>query len=148
MMPADPITAVALVERWIYLQLTQDSAIIGQVADRIYAGLAPESSTYPLVVYQYYSGQETVAPGFRRVLSQVRYLVRCADRTGSIAALDVLAARVDVLLHGQTYQWDGGALQLGCQRERVMSMPGQVAGVQTREIVQEYLLVVEEAGSR
>jgi hypothetical protein len=144
----DPFTAVALAERWIFQQLSQDEVILGLVGDRVYAGLAPEGSSYPLVVYQFYTGQDTTAPGFRRVLSQVRYLVRCADRVGSIAALDQIAARCDALLHGQTYQWESGALQLGAQRERVMSTPAQIAGMQTREIVQEYLIVVEEAGSR
>lgn len=142
-----PLTATGLAEQWLYQTLNADSALQALVGTQIYAGEAPQGATYPLVTFASLGGPDTTAPGFRRVLTQLRYAVHVADRVGSIALIDQISARVDALLHGKTYQWpNGGGYQLGCQRERQMVMSAAVAGVATRELVSTYLLVLQEAG--
>lgn len=139
-----PLTASGLAESWIEGALSGDDALSALVGERIYAGVAPQGATYPLVTFASLGGADTTAPGFRRILTQFRYALHCADRVGSIAALDAVAARVDALLHGKTAQWASGAFALGCQRERQMVLASQEAGVPTREIVLIYLLVIQE----
>lgn len=142
----DAVSASGLVEQWIYGVLSTDSTLAGLVSTQIYAGVAPEGATYPLITYQSLGGVDTTAPGFMRVLTQFRYAVHCADRVGSILGLDAIAARVDTLLHGQTHAFSSGAFTVATQRERQMVMADQVAGVPTRDIVSIYLLIMQEAG--
>lgn len=143
-MPA-VLSATGIAEAWIYQQLANDSTLRGLVGSQVYAGVAPEGATYPLIVLQSLGGVDTTAMHFSRVLSQFRYAVHCADRVGSIFNLDALAARVDALLHGGENVPVNGGYMLACQRERQMALANQVAGVQTREITSTYLLVVQEA---
>lgn len=145
-MIAEVVLAPSLAEAWLYGTLSADPALAALVGDRIYAG-ETEDTSYPLIVFSALGGLDTTAPGFRRVLSTLRYGVHCADRVGSILRLDAMAARVDALLHGQTYQWTSGARLLSCLREQQIVLSGAVAGVQTREIVQTYVLQVQEAAA-
>lgn len=143
----DPITPPGLVAQWMYSTLAADSALQALVGTRIYGGIAPEGSTYPLITFNSVSGVDTTALGFHRVLTQARYDVHMADRVGSILGLDRIAGRVDALLHGKTYQWAEGALMLGALREDIIERPGAIAGVQTRELIATYLVVVREASA-
>ncbi len=139
--------ASSLAEAFIYGTLAADALLALLVGPRIYAGIAPEAETtiYPLITFTSVGGVDMTAPGFRRVMTTVRYAVHCADRVGSLLALDAVAARVDALLQGQTYQWSNGARLLACTREQDMVLAGAIAGVQTRDIVQTYMLQVQEA---
>jgi hypothetical protein len=98
-----------------------------------------------MVVFSSMGGVDTTAMAFSRVLSQFRYGVHCADRVGSVLSLDAIAARVDVLLHGQKNVPVNGGYMLASQRERQITLRDVVAGVQTRELVNTYLLIVQEA---
>jgi hypothetical protein len=144
-MPPSVVSAVALAESWIYWVLSNDATLAGLVGTQIYTGVAPEGATYPLLVVQYLSALDTVAMDNERVLTNIRYGVHCADRVGSILHLDAIAARVDQVLHGQSnYTFPTGAYMLNCQREQPISTFGEVAGVQTRELVNIYALVIQE----
>ena len=146
-MIAEPITAVSLAEAWIFERLSTDGPLSDLLGSRIYAGIAPEGTPYPLLTYQGISGVDTTAPGMRRVLTEMTYDIHMATREGSIAALDPIAARVDALLHGQqAYLFASGAYTVACQRTAVVPTWGQVAGVQTRELVATYEILVQEAG--
>ena len=138
-------TPSGLAEAWIYQQLANDATLRGLIGSQLYAGVAPEGATYPMVVVQYLSALDTTAMDNSRVLTNLRYAVHCADRVGSILGLDAIAARVDALLHGQrNFAFTSGARMLNCQRERPIVLFNQVAGVPTREVTNVYALVVQE----
>jgi hypothetical protein len=142
----DALTASGLSEQWIWTVLSNDATLAGLVGTQIYPGVAPEGATYPMVTYQSLGGVDTTAPGFHRVITQVRYAIHCADRVDSIMGLDAIAARVDALLHGQTYPFSGGAFMVAAQRERQIVMSDQVAGVLIKDLVSTYLIVIQELG--
>lgn len=138
-------SATGIAEAWIYQQLANDSTLRGLVGSQVYASEAPEAATYPLVVFSSMGGLDTTAMAFSRVLSQLRYGVHCADRVGSLWGIDGIAARVDFLLHGYKNVPVNGGYMLASQRERQIVLRGAVAGVQTRELVNVYYLVIQEA---
>ncbi len=144
-MIAEVSAASSLAEAFIYGTLAADALLALLVGDRIFAGVADEGTPYPLVTFQGVGGVDTTAPGFRRVMTTLRYAVHCADRVGSIAGLDAVAARVDALLQGGTYTWSNGSRLLACTREQTIVLGGAIAGVQTRDMVLTFMLQVQEA---
>lgn len=142
-----PLTSVAIAETWLFARLTTDPPLAALVGTRLFAGIAPEGTDYPLLTYQGATGADTTAPGMRRIITQMTYDVHMAVREASIAALDAIAARVDALLHGQqAYQFPSGAYTVACYRTALVPLAGQVAGVQTRELIASYTIIVQEAG--
>ena len=143
------MTAVLDAEAWLYSTLSNDSVLAGLLGlpttGGIYSTQAPEGASYPLVVYQLTQSTDANAPGFVRVLTEMVYAIHCADRVNSLANLDAIASRVDVLVHGQTVSLPGGALQLGSTRLRQHVLAGAVAGVPTRDLVSTYSIVIREA---
>ncbi len=137
-------SAVGLAEEWLYATLSGDTTLAGLVGSQIYAGEAPESASYPLIVFQLYSSLDADGSGFAYYLTVNQYLVTAADRVGSIAGLDTIARRIFELLHGQANVVLTNGAMLACQRERNITRPGVVAGVATRELAAIYQVVTQE----
>ena len=111
-------TAVGLAEQFLYQQLSTDAALAALVGTNIFARVIPEGVAYPAVVYQLYSSVDGIGSGFSYYLTTSMYVVRAADRVGSIAGLDAIMYRIRQLLHGQASIILAGGAMLACQRER------------------------------
>ena len=141
-------TAIGLAEVWIYDLLSADATLATLVGTNIYSTIAPKGATYPMVVFQALSAVDQYGMAFSRFQTNVRYVFHCADRIGSIlSTCDAIAKNVDRLIHGQTaILGSSGALELGSQRSNLTVMAGvDAAGVQYRELVATYDIVIKEA---
>ena len=71
------------VAEWLYARLTADATLGGLVGTRVYADLAPESAAFPMVVFQFQTGEDVDAAGGIRVLANTEWLIRGIDMTPS-----------------------------------------------------------------
>lgn len=140
---SDALSAPGLAEQWLQQVLGADSQLAALVGPRIYTRRVPQGGTYPAVVYAQLAGVDTTALGMIRALTRTRYAVKAVDQTASIVTLDAIARRVDQLLQGGVAQLANG-LQLGCIRLSILALDGAEQGIEYRQIVQTYEIVVKE----
>lgn len=99
-----PGKELALAEQWLYGVLVGDAALTAQVGGavdpRIYADVAPLNTASPWVVYQMQTPQgDVLGVGATRILTRAQYLVRGVAASTDLTRLDVIAERIDALLH-------------------------------------------------
>jgi hypothetical protein len=142
--------ATTLAEQWIYNQLAADAALVAAIATRvgggpaIYAGEADEGATYPLIVMAEITGEDwNTALGAIRTLSRQDYDVVVYGQRVGFTALDAIAKRIDLDLHGQTGVLAGGTIY-GCVRQRIFDRTESRQGVMYRRIHQTYRLTLKE----
>lgn len=112
------ISEIARIERWIYTILSTDGTIAAAVNNRIYAGIAPQDATYPLITYTPLSpGEDVDGPGAVRIWSAPLYLIRVITTGGSIAAIQSIADRIEALFQGARGGISDATIQF-CKRER------------------------------
>lgn len=140
---SDALSAVGIAEQWLATALGADIPLATLVGTRIYSRRMPQGGTYPAVVYAQTAGVDTTALGMIRALTRLRYAVKAVDQAASIVALDAIARRVDQTLQGATATLAGG-LQLGAVRLSILTLDGAEQGVEYRQLVQTYEIVVKE----
>lgn len=134
------LTAAA---QWLYATLAADATLGGLVSARIYADLAPESAAYPMLVFQFQSGEDLDAAGGIRVLANTEWLIRGIHTTTTYGgALGSIAARVDALLHAASGTAADG-LVIACTRTRPFQMAAVTDGVQYRHEGGFYTVIVQ-----
>jgi hypothetical protein len=142
-MNALPLTASGMSEAFIYQKLSGDTLVGAVVGGRIFTSIAPEGALPPYIVFAWQGGVDTTALGPYRTLSRLRYAVKVIGKDGSIAALDTLMRRVDTLLFGASADYSQGRV-LSCTRLQQMVLGDPDLGVQFRQLVNTYEIVVTE----
>ena len=85
---------------WIFKTLSEATALTAIVSDRIYEGVVLAKVTFPLVLFQPLEATDFAAIGAQRIWSEMLWLVRGVDCTGTLSGdLDSIAERIDALLH-------------------------------------------------
>ena len=140
---SDALSAPGIAEQWLAQQLSSDSQLAGLVGARIYSTIAPQGTSYPLVIYAALAGVDETALGMIRALTRLRYAVKAVHTAANLATLDAIARRIDQILQGNTASLAGG-LVLGCLRLTIVTLGHAEQGVQYRQIIQTYEIVVKE----
>ena len=129
-------------ETWLYGVLSGDATLAGLVSTRIYGYLAPNSATYPLVVYQYQAGSDLMGVGTARIWSDSVYVIKAIAKAETFGTLKTIADRIDTLLHAESGSATGGSV-VGCVRERAYSLVEVVDTVQLRHLGGIYRILVQ-----
>lgn len=115
------VTEPTLALRFVYALLRADATLTAIVPQaQIVKGEAEQGTAFPrILIRQLTAGPDQVAlDGFpTRVWSEPVLLVTVQDEGRSHARIDPAAARLDVLLHGQTYQSVTDGQIVSCFRE-------------------------------
>ena len=103
-------TETLAAEQALYTTLANDStlaAMLATTADNkpaIYAGHAPELSSYPFLFFAQISGVDQQPLMTLRAQSRFRYLISGINAVQDITALDAMLSRVDALLNNLSVQ--------------------------------------------
>lgn len=108
------------IRKALYAKLNGDGTLAAMLsaATAIYDARAPQSATYPLVIFNLQSGRDAYTHGGRSWEDHV-WLVKAVDQSGSADAADDIAGRVDELL-------SGGALTLVGRTQLYLRREGTV----------------------
>ncbi len=98
-------------ERHLVTRLKADPAVAALVGTRVFVGLAPGGTAFPLVLLNLNTGRvRSVAGGGGRTHSTVTYAVQAVVQEGSYADADAVLQAVDAVLTADTF---GGTVTLG-----------------------------------
>jgi hypothetical protein len=128
----------ASAEEFIFDTLTGDTTLTGLIGGRVFNTQAVQGAAYPLVVYQWMSGQDYAAVGAERIWTNLLYLVKAIADNALYP--DAIAARIDALLHRASGNVTNGVVW-SCTREQVIRLPDAVAGSQFRQSGAVYRLL-------
>lgn len=106
-------------ETWIYATLAADTGAGGVATlatGGIHAGVAPQGSTSPFVVYNRQGGADVMGLGAQRIMAGMLYQIKAVASGGSKAAAKAIANRIDTLLHAASGTTASGRI-LSCVRE-------------------------------
>ena len=123
-----------------WLKATLDNAV--GVSDRVYFDVAPQSTSFPLAIFQYQTGSDTMVVNARRVFSDMSWIVKAVDRETSIATLRNVAGSIDAALHRAEGTADGGTV-LYCTRESPFQLTEEIDGVLYRHLGGVYRIVAK-----
>jgi hypothetical protein len=88
-------------ENRLYARLSGDAAVAGLVGARIYASLASQGASFPLVLFNYQGGQDLHAVGSGgRIWTRSLYLVKAVCEGGSYGPAAAIAGALDAALEG------------------------------------------------
>lgn len=96
------------IEKWIYQQLSGDATITSIVGSRIYADIAPQAATFPLILFAHIGNVDVLRAGRHGRMAKSIFLVRAVGKTSSAGGdLTTVADRFDPLLLQDNVTIDG-----------------------------------------
>lgn len=132
-------------ERWLTDILSNDTTLTGLINGRVYGYVAPENADLPLVIFKFFDGADETGVGAVRLYSALQYIVEVIGEGESFVALETIANRVDVLLHGKNNLLVDGGNIVECIRVRpTASVEVIEGGLQYRHLGGIYQLMVQE----
>lgn len=123
-----------------WIKSTLDNAV--GVSDRVYFDVAPQDTSFPLAIYQYQSGTDTMVVNAHRVFSDMAWIVKAVDRETSLATLRNVAGSIDAALHRASGTADGGTV-LYCTREAPFQLTEEIDGIIYRHLGGVYRIVAK-----
>lgn len=122
----EPRTEAGVAETWLLTTLLADSGA-GGVADltggRIFGPLAPQGAEWPYVVFSYLSGTDLMVQDGTRVWAAMTYLIEAIDQRREYDRVDVIAARMDAVLHRAHHVDVNGGEMAECVRVQPSRRP-------------------------
>lgn len=106
---------VEVVAAWLGARLGSNA--VG-VANRIFEGVAPPNTAYPLVRFAYMGGSDVNTLNGARVMQSGIWLVAAVAQASNYSALTTIAALIDSRLHRQTLTLADDGIVLACVREQ------------------------------
>lgn len=95
------LNEVPRVNTWLKTILTADATLNAAVGGRIYRGHAPQGAAFPCVIYAMLSpGDDVRGSGPTRIWMKPLYVVKAVGEGNNLLALQTIADRIDVVLHG------------------------------------------------
>ena len=117
--------------RFAYSRLASDPELAALVGGRIYEGIAPPGTEYPLVLFNVQSATDLLGAGAARLWMNALVQVKAVG-PGAASELSPIADRLDALLHVAepvVVSLDGKSYQIhGSHRERAIGYDEVVAG--------------------
>lgn len=96
------------IEQWIYQTLAADPTITGVVGNRIYAEIAPQGATFPLVLFAHIGNVDVVRAMNNGRMAKSIVLVRVVGTgTSTQGNLKTVADRFDAVLLQSNVTFDG-----------------------------------------
>lgn len=129
-------------EKWLYSVLAADATLTGAVSTRIYAYTAPESATFPLVLFGQQSATDLMGVGPYRIWANMLYVVRGVGETASMAGVQTIANRIDTVLHAASGSNVDGIVY-ACVRVQPFALSETISGRQFRHLGGIYRLFVK-----
>jgi hypothetical protein len=83
--------------KWIYQSLTADSALVALVGARIYREVAPESATFPLVLFWSTGGSDLLGNDAARIWTEATFTIEAVCDGASADKAEAIAARISAL---------------------------------------------------
>lgn len=121
-MPA-VLNEVPRLHTWLRTILMADATLNAAVGGRIYRGHAPVNASFPCVVYAMLSpGDDVLGNGPDRIWAKPLYLVKVVGEGNNLLALQTIADRIDVVLHGVVGGSSSGIQIDYCIRKRPFYM--------------------------
>ena len=143
----EPVRAAS----WLYGILINDITLSGSIGSAIYTGTAPAGASPPYVLINHLTGRDVMGVGTTRVMTHLIYQVKVVGETQSFVALEAIADRIDVLLHGASGESAGmpgtlGAELLSCVRTGTVSYAEEAEGRPYRHLGGIYELTATNRG--
>jgi len=141
--------APRVAEKWIYTLLQSDATIqanLGSPDMVLNTDVPDDQSTWPIILFGVYTNEDMMGVGPTRIKTTLQYVIRAVGRDVPYSALDTLASRADLLLHGASGSAPGGGTILSCIRIRPFSLTETTADptVRYRHLGGIYQLEVQE----
>ncbi len=96
-MTTSTVSELSRVNMWIMDRLSGDTELNTRSGGRIYVDEAPEGAAVPMVVFQFLGGSDKILTGTGR-LTQVLYLIRAIDASGTYSTIAPMADRIEAVL--------------------------------------------------
>lgn len=113
------LNEVPRIQTWLRTVLLADATLNAAVGGRIYRGHAPQGSQFPCVLYAMLSaGDDVRGSGPTRIWAKPLYVVKAVGEGNNLLALQTIADRIDVVLHGVTGGSSSGVRIDYCIRKR------------------------------
>ncbi len=104
---------------WIVGKLKSDATLLSLAGGRVFLSVAPEKTTYPLVIVQPMSCESVLGVGAERIMMSELVLVRAVDLNTTAMVGASIIERVREVLHKASGSVQGGIV-LGCAEERII----------------------------
>jgi len=138
------VSETLVAERWLTDVLSND-ATLSALIHGVYGYVIPGDIDLPCVVFKFFEGNDENGVGAVRLYSALLYAVEAIGDGESFVALETIANRVDVLLHGRNNLLVEGGNIVECIRQRPVSSVEIVEGItQFRHLGGIYQLIVQE----
>lgn len=136
------MSEIVAAEEWLTTVLGADAALGSYVGNRIYSHVVPDGAAYPYVWMTNQSNRDVMGIGTNRVMVNEIYTVRGVALASSFVELELIADRIDAVLHAASGVVVRGTV-LGCVRQAPFVMVDPAKGVQYRQLGGIYRLWVQ-----
>ena len=124
---------VTRIDEWLYDVFSSNETVYNTVGGRIYGEMAPQGSSFPLVLFAFLGGADKVITFSARFTNAI-YLIRAVGRGSSFDSIEPLADRLDILL-GNAVPTNGVVVRdiriASCNREQPHQRKDFTDGVAT-----------------
>jgi hypothetical protein len=130
------------IDQWLTAALLADAQLAAIVGTKVFSGMAPRESTWPVVVFQFLGGSDTATgAGVNRIMHRGVYMVKGVTEGPSYGPpLQTIADRIDAVLHGKPDPGSmivasvGGASILSSVREQPFRLEEEIDGRHYRSL--------------
>lgn len=88
---------ITRINQWLYQTFAGNATLYSSVGGRIYADVAPQGATFPLVLFAFLGGSDKVITFGARFTNAI-YLIRAVGKGSSYDSIEGIADRIDALL--------------------------------------------------
>lgn len=128
-------------DQWLATVLKADSAVSALVGTRVYADVAPQGATFPVVVAQFMAaGPDEYVVGPYLLYSNMLFVVKAIDKTNSYR--QDIADAAESALHNKTGNATGAKI-IYCRRETPMRLVDVVNNVEYRHLGASFRIWVQ-----
>ena len=136
---------VARALEWIYTTLSTDTTVANLIDDRIYDGVVPQGSAYPLIIFNHQGGADARGVGVYRAFDNSLYQVKAVAQSESYSEATEIADAIDEALQGASGTADGGYIGPAVREQTLMLTEVGKGGIQYRSVGGLYRLAAQEA---
>lgn len=134
------------IDEWLYASLTGDSTLAGIVGNRVYSEMAPDTATFPFVLFAHLSSVDVPTHNQYRIMVDAVYVVRGIVQDMSYnAESKAMAEAIDRILHRSSggSADSGGALIFTSQRTQPFRVAEQQSGKSYRHLGGQYRIYAQ-----
>lgn len=135
------------VDQWLRTTLAADATLTSLVSTRIYSERAPQSATFPFVLFQFQGGSDVMGAGATRIMLDGVWVVRGVVKGNSFNqdSLKSIADRIDILLHRSSGGVADGTTVFTSTREAPFRLAEDRDGVSYRHLGGRFRILAQSA---